>query len=76
MPTPDDLVPRALKQVSLQQFFRGLPAFDKEWADRAERERRGTRAAIRRHGDAAGRFGKAGRGSSVEPDGVAQARAT
>jgi aspartokinase/homoserine dehydrogenase 1 len=37
-PTPQDLVPRALKSVSLDEFFRRLPAFDKEWADRAARE--------------------------------------
>ena len=39
-PTPDDLVPRGLKNVALDEFFRRLPAFDKEWADRAARERR------------------------------------
>ena len=38
-PTPHDLVPRALKNVTLEQFFKRLPAFDKEWAERAERER-------------------------------------
>jgi bifunctional aspartokinase / homoserine dehydrogenase 1 len=38
-PTPHDLVPKALKGVSLDQFFERLPAFDKEWADRAARER-------------------------------------
>jgi aspartokinase/homoserine dehydrogenase 1 len=39
-PTPDDLVPRGLKGVSPDEFFSRLPAFDKEWADRAARERR------------------------------------
>ena len=39
-PAPQDLVPRALKGVSLDEFFRRLPAFDKEWADRVEREAR------------------------------------
>ena len=39
-PSPQDLVPRALKGVSIEEFFERLPAFDKEWADRAARERR------------------------------------
>jgi aspartokinase/homoserine dehydrogenase 1 len=39
-PTPHDLVPRGLKNVALEEFFRRLPSFDKEWADRAARERR------------------------------------
>jgi aspartokinase/homoserine dehydrogenase 1 len=39
-PTPHDLVPKGLGKVSLEQFFERLPAFDKEWADRAARERR------------------------------------
>ena len=38
-PAAQDLVPRALKGVSLEQFFKRLPAFDKEWADRVARER-------------------------------------
>ena len=38
-PVPHDLVPRALKGVSLDQFFSRLPAFDQEWADRAAREK-------------------------------------
>jgi aspartokinase/homoserine dehydrogenase 1 len=38
-PAPQDLVPRALKGVSIDEFFRRLPAFDREWADRVERER-------------------------------------
>lgn len=42
-PTPDDLVPRALKAVSIEQFFERLPAFDKEWSERAARERRAGR---------------------------------
>ena len=37
-PTPQDLVPRALKGVPLQDFFRRLPAFDKEWTHRVARE--------------------------------------
>ncbi len=38
-PTPHDLVPRALKKVSLEEFFKRLPDFDQEWADRVARER-------------------------------------
>jgi homoserine dehydrogenase len=33
-------VPKGLGKVSLEEFFQGLPAFDKEWADRAAREHR------------------------------------
>ena len=39
-PVPHDLVPRALKNVPVDEFFRRLPAFDKEWTARVERERR------------------------------------
>jgi aspartokinase/homoserine dehydrogenase 1 len=39
-PVPHDLVPRGLKEVALEEFFRRLSTFDKEWADRAARERR------------------------------------
>jgi bifunctional aspartokinase / homoserine dehydrogenase 1 len=39
-PTPHDLVPKGLKNVSIDEFFERLPAYDKEWSDRAERERR------------------------------------
>ena len=42
-PSPHDLVPRALKSVTLEEFLRRLPAFDKEWADRVARERAGGR---------------------------------
>jgi homoserine dehydrogenase len=42
-PAPQDLVPRALKGVAIDEFFRRLPAFDKEWADRVERERQAGR---------------------------------
>jgi bifunctional aspartokinase / homoserine dehydrogenase 1 len=42
-PTADNLVPRELKGVSIERFFEKLPAFDKLWADRAERERRAGR---------------------------------
>jgi aspartokinase/homoserine dehydrogenase 1 len=42
-PVPDDLVPRALKGVSIDEFFKRLPAFDKEWSERAARERRAGR---------------------------------
>jgi aspartokinase/homoserine dehydrogenase 1 len=38
-PTPHDLVPRALKNVSIEEFFERLPDFDKEWADRVAEER-------------------------------------
>ena len=38
-PTPDDLVPRALKNVSLDEFMKRMPEFDDEWAARVERER-------------------------------------
>ena len=38
-PLPDDLVPRALKNVSTQDFLKRLTAYDDEWADRVERER-------------------------------------
>jgi aspartokinase/homoserine dehydrogenase 1 len=38
-PTPDDLVPRPLKNVALATFLKRLPEFDNEWADRAARER-------------------------------------
>jgi aspartokinase/homoserine dehydrogenase 1 len=37
-PTPDDLVPRALKSVSRDEFMRRLPAFDAEWTARVQRE--------------------------------------
>ena len=37
-PTPDDLVPRALKSVSRDEFMRRLPAFDAEWSARVQRE--------------------------------------
>jgi aspartokinase/homoserine dehydrogenase 1 len=39
-PVPHDLVPRPLKSVPLEEFLERLPAFDKEWADRVEAERR------------------------------------
>ena len=39
-PAPHSLVPGPLSRVSLGEFFNGLPAFDKEWADRAARERK------------------------------------
>ncbi len=39
-PTPQSLVPDQLRSVSIDQFFAKLPAFDKEWADRAAREKR------------------------------------
>ena len=32
--------PAQLRSVSIDQFFAKLPAFDKEWADRAAREKR------------------------------------
>jgi aspartokinase/homoserine dehydrogenase 1 len=38
-PVPHDLVPRALKGVPVEEFFRRLPAHDQEWADRVARER-------------------------------------
>ncbi len=37
-PTPDDLVPRALKSVSRDEFMRRLPAFDAGWRARVLRE--------------------------------------
>ena len=39
-PVPHSLVPPALDGVSIDQFFAGLPKYDKEWADRAARERK------------------------------------
>jgi len=39
-PVPHSLVPPALAGVSIDQFFAGLPKFDKEWADRAAREKK------------------------------------
>jgi bifunctional aspartokinase / homoserine dehydrogenase 1 len=39
-PTPHDLVPRGLKAVSVEEFLERLPAFDREWAERVEAERR------------------------------------
>jgi aspartokinase/homoserine dehydrogenase 1 len=39
-PAPQSLVPDQLRSVSIDQFFAKLPAFDKEWADRAAREKR------------------------------------
>jgi bifunctional aspartokinase / homoserine dehydrogenase 1 len=38
-PAPHDLVPAALKKVTIDEFFRRLPAFDQEWADRVAKER-------------------------------------
>jgi homoserine dehydrogenase len=38
-PAPQSLVPDQLRSVSLDQFFAKLPSFDKEWADRAAREK-------------------------------------
>jgi aspartokinase/homoserine dehydrogenase 1 len=37
-PTPDDLVPPALRRVPLEQFLARLPAFDAEWSRRVARE--------------------------------------
>jgi aspartokinase/homoserine dehydrogenase 1 len=39
-PIPHSLVPAPLGGVSIDQFFAGLPKFDKEWADRAAREKK------------------------------------
>jgi aspartokinase/homoserine dehydrogenase 1 len=39
-PVPHSLVPRALEAVSIERFFDELPAFDKEWSDRAAREKK------------------------------------
>jgi aspartokinase/homoserine dehydrogenase 1 len=38
MPTPDDLVPRAFKSLSLDAFMKRLPELDAAWADRVRRE--------------------------------------
>ena len=38
-PKAHDLVPRALKKVSIGEFFRRLPDFDQEWATRVAEER-------------------------------------
>ena len=38
-PVPDDLVPRALKNVSTAAFLDRLAAYDDDWAERVERER-------------------------------------
>jgi aspartokinase/homoserine dehydrogenase 1 len=42
-PAAHDLVPRAMKGLTLEQFMRRLPELDAEWAERVERERRGGR---------------------------------
>jgi bifunctional aspartokinase / homoserine dehydrogenase 1 len=42
-PSPQSLVPDQLRSVSIDQFFAKLPSFDKEWADRAAREKRNGR---------------------------------
>ncbi len=39
-PVPHSLVPRPLEGVSINQFFEALPKFDKEWSDRAAREKK------------------------------------
>jgi bifunctional aspartokinase / homoserine dehydrogenase 1 len=39
-PTPEDLVPRGLNDVTVEEFLERLPSFDKAWADRVETERR------------------------------------
>jgi homoserine dehydrogenase len=39
-PAPQDLVPRALKKVSLDEFFSRLPSLDREWADRVALEQK------------------------------------
>ena len=39
-PVPHSLVPKSLQSVSIDQFFEQLPAFDREWADRAAREKK------------------------------------
>ena len=38
-PTPEDLVPKPLKGVSLDEFLERLPEFDDEWAARVQGER-------------------------------------
>ena len=74
-PSPQSLVPDQLRSVSIDQFFAKLPSFDKEWADRAAREKRRAGAALRRDGDAAVGHGKARRRAGVEPDGLARRHA-
>jgi aspartokinase/homoserine dehydrogenase 1 len=37
-PRPDDLVPRALKRVPLDEFMKRLSRFDAEWSERVARE--------------------------------------
>jgi homoserine dehydrogenase len=37
-PTPDDLVPRSLRHLPLDEFMRRLPEADEEWRSRAEAE--------------------------------------
>ncbi len=37
-PTPDDLVPRALRKLPLAQFMKRLPQLDAKWAAQAQRE--------------------------------------
>ena len=72
-PTPHDLVPRALKKVSLDEFFKRLPDFDQEWADRVARERENGRV-LRYVVTATPRsiLGEARVGSRIEPDGRAR----
>jgi aspartokinase/homoserine dehydrogenase 1 len=42
-PSPQSLVPEQLRSVAIDQFFAKLPSFDKEWSDRAAREKRNGR---------------------------------
>jgi homoserine dehydrogenase len=37
-PTPDDLVPRRLKNLALDEFMKRLPEVDEEWRERVARE--------------------------------------
>jgi aspartokinase/homoserine dehydrogenase 1 len=37
-PTPDDLVPRAIRGLKLEQFMERLPTVDADWAARVQRE--------------------------------------
>ena len=39
-PVPHSLVPRALASVSIDEFFKRLPAFDKDWSERAAKEKK------------------------------------
>jgi homoserine dehydrogenase len=40
LPTPEDLVPKALRKIPLREFLRRLPSLDEAWRGRVERAAR------------------------------------